>query len=105
MVARRQAIGLAMAAVGLLDRAGSVAAVALFEPLVAAVVVAEALPEAGNVLVDQADPADPLRALPEVASRDDEPGRPAVLGRQQLAVVLPGDEGLAVEDVADRQVR
>src|SRR5258705_6688740 len=98
MVARRRAIGLAMVAVGLLDRASSVAAVALFEPLVAAVVVAEALPEARDVPVDQADSADPLRALPEVPSRDDEAGRPAVLGRGRLAVVRPGDGSVAVGD-------
>src|SRR5206468_11370501 len=83
----------------------SVAAVALFEPLVAAVVVAQRLPEAGHVAVDQAEAADPLRALPEVAPRDDEPGRAAVLWRERPAVVLPGDERLAVQDVADWQVR
>src|SRR5262245_65708847 len=84
----RRAGGAAAAAV---TRA-SVAAVALFEPLVAAVVVAERLPEAGHVAVDQAEPANPLRTLPEVATGDDEPGRPAVLRCQRRAVVLPGDE-------------
>src|SRR5262245_38518468 len=83
----------------------SVTAVALFEPLVAAVVVAQRFPEAGHVAVDQADAADPFRALPEVTSGNDEPGRPAVLRRQRFPVVLPGDECLAVQDVAQRQVR
>ena len=44
-----------------------------------------------------AQAADPLRALPEVAARHDEPGRAAVLRRERLAVVLAGDERLVVE--------
>ena len=59
---------------------GSVALVTLLEPRIAAVVVAVALPEAGFVVVEELEPGDPLRALPEVEVRHDEPGGPAVLG-------------------------
>src|SRR5689334_7763044 len=90
---------------GLAIRAPSVAAVALFEPLVAAVVVAERLPETGLVAIDDAQTTNPLGALPEVARGHDQSCRTAVLGCEGLAVVLPRDEGLAVEHVTDRQVR
>src|ERR671930_1388522 len=48
----------------------SVAPEALLLPGVAVVVVAEAFPEAGLVLVQQLDPADPPGALPQVQMRD-----------------------------------
>ena len=41
-------------------------------------------------------PPQPLRALPEVARRDDEAQRPPVLGLERLAVRLPGDERIVV---------
>src|SRR6185503_17271409 len=56
----------------LLARSGnatSVAGVALLQPLVATVVVAERLPEPGLVAVLDAQAAEPLGALPEVARR------------------------------------
>src|SRR5690349_5413015 len=83
----------------------SVAAIALFEPLVAPVVVAEGFPEPRLVAVLDPKTTDPFGALPEVASRNDEPGRAAVLRCQRLAVVFPRDERLAVQDVAERKVR
>src|SRR6185436_13974556 len=83
----------------------SVAAIAFFEPLVAAIVIPERLPEPGLIVVEEPQPADPLGAFPEVASGDDEPRRSAVLGCQRLAVVLPRHERLAVEDVPEREVR
>ena len=85
-------------------RGMSVALIALLLPLVAAVVVAERLPEPGLVLSTQLEAADPLGALPEVEVGHDEPGRAAVLRRERLAVVLVGDECLAVEDVGQGQV-
>ena len=57
----------------------SVALVALLEPRVAPVVVAVAFPEAGLVVVEHAQPGDPLRALPEVEVRHEQPRRAAVL--------------------------
>ena len=63
-------------------RARSVAPVPLLPPRVAVVVVAVALPEAGLVLQRQRQAADPLRALPEVQVRDEQPRRAAVLGRR-----------------------
>src|SRR5207249_10233871 len=67
--------------------ARSVFPVPLLAPRVSVVVVAEALPETRLVLVDQLEPAHPLRALPQVQVRDEQPRRPAVLGCQRLAVV------------------
>src|SRR5688500_16695579 len=68
----------------------SVAAVAFFEPRVAAVVVAEGLPEPGLVALDESNTADPFGALPEVQVRHHEPCRAAVLRRERVAVVAVG---------------
>src|SRR5215213_5412872 len=86
-------------------RAASVTGVALFEPLIATVVVAERLPEPRLVAILDPDAADPLRALPEVPRRHDETCRPAMLGGERLAVVLERDEGLVVQHVGEGQVR
>ena len=58
----------------------SVPRVPLLAPGVAALVVAELLPEPEVVLDRQREPPDPLRALPEVQVRHQEPGGTAVLG-------------------------
>src|SRR6266542_1064959 len=84
--------------------ASSVAPVPLFAPWVTVVVVAEALPEARLVAVEQPDPADPLGALPEVQVRHQQPRRPAVLGLQVLAAEAEGDPRLAVEQVLEGKV-
>src|SRR3954451_5966611 len=60
------------------NRSHSVSRVALFEPRVAAVVIAKRLPEPGLILVDEAQATDPLRALPEVEVGHDEARRTAV---------------------------
>src|SRR5205085_9996664 len=80
-------------------------AVALFLPVVRVVVVAVALPEARLVGGAKLEPAEPLGALPEVAARHDEPERPAVLGRERLAVGLVGDERVLILERRERQVR
>ena len=50
------------------------------------------------------EPAHPLRALPEVEVRHEQPRRTAVLGVERLAVELERDPGLAVEQVLERHV-
>src|SRR5262249_40780766 len=85
--------------------AASVTLIALLEPRVATVVVAVALPEPLLVVVEQAQTADPLGALPEVQVRHQEPGRAAVLTSQRASVDIPHDSGLTVGDVGERQVR
>ena len=50
-------------------------------------------------------PAHPLRALPEVEVRDEQPRRAAVLRVERLVVVLVRDPRLAVADVLEREVR
>src|SRR5207253_10561446 len=84
--------------------ASSVAPVPLLAPWVSVVVVAQPLPEAGFVGLQELDPPDPLGALPEVEVRYKEARRAAVLGLQLVAVVAGGDPGLAVGDVGDGQV-
>src|SRR6185503_2093538 len=85
--------------------ASSIAAIAFFEPLVTPVVIAKRLPEPRLILVLDAETTDPFGAFPEIPPRYDEPRGATVLRRKRLAVVLPRDEGLAVQDVAERQVR
>src|SRR6266550_2415329 len=58
----------------------------LFLPGVAPHVVAVLLPEPGNVLVDQRETPYPLRALPEIQVRHQQPSGPAVLWREPLTV-------------------
>src|SRR5690242_10631567 len=81
---------------------GSVTLVALFEPRVAAVVVAVLLPEPRLVVVENAQAGDPLRALPEVEVRHEEARRAAVLGRQWLPVELPRDPRATARHVGQR---
>src|SRR6266576_6405504 len=78
--------------------------VPLLLPVVGVVVVAVALPEAGLIRGEKFNPAQPLGALPEIARRDDEAQRPAVLGLERLAVRLPRDEGLLVFERLQRHV-
>src|SRR6478672_7446246 len=83
----------------------SVTLVPLFQPWVTPVVVAVALPESLLVMIHQGDPGDPFCALPEVQVRHQQPYRPAVIGRQWLALMRPHDPGLAPRDVRERQIR
>src|SRR5947209_15211801 len=83
----------------------SVAPVALLTPRVSAVVVAEALPEAGLVTLADLEPAHPFRALPEVQVRDEQPCGTAVLGGERRALGGERHPRLAAGDVVDRQVR
>src|SRR4051812_10293490 len=85
-------------------RTASVAPVALLFPGVAVVVIAVALPEAGLVVVAQLEATDPLRALPEVQVRDQQPGGAAVLGLERLAAVLVGDPRLAIRQILEREI-
>ena len=69
------------------------------------VVIAEGLPEAGLVLVEQPEPPDPLDALPEVQVGHEQPSRPPVLRLQVGAVAGERHPGLTVDDVGERKVR
>src|SRR3954454_334824 len=82
----------------------SVAPVPLFLPGIAVVVVAVALPEAGRILLRELQATDPLRALPEVQVRHEQPRRPAVLGSQRLASVFVHDPRLAARHLVERNV-
>src|SRR3989442_10943694 len=86
-------------------RSRSVAPVPLFPPWIAEQVVAVRLPEPRLVLVSQAEASYPLRALPEVEVRHEQPRGAAVLGLERLPVVGERHPGLAVGDVLERQVR
>src|SRR5262247_1649145 len=75
--------------------AASIAVIALLTPGVTVDVVAERLPEARLVVFHEAQPANPLRRLPEVEVRDQETRRAAVLRCQRLAVEPSRHQGLA----------
>src|SRR5262249_18718298 len=64
-----------------------------------------ALPEAGPVVGGELDPAEPLRALPEVLAGDDEAQRPAVLERERLAVGVRREQRVVVLERRERDVR
>src|SRR6476659_6271623 len=85
--------------------ATSVARVPLFFPRVTVVLVAVALPEARLVLGPQLDAADPLRALPEVEVRNEQPRGPAVLGVERFTPKLVRDPGFPLTEVLEREVR
>src|SRR4051812_48312525 len=78
--------------------------VALFLPVVGVVVVAVPLPEAGLVGGAQLEPAQPLRALPEVPRWDEQAERPAVLLRQRLAVGLVDEQRVRILERRERHV-
>ena len=59
------------------------------------------LPEPGLVAGHHDQPANPLRALPEVEVRHEQPGRSAMLRRERLPLGLDRDPGLPVEQLAD----
>src|SRR4051794_29521203 len=82
----------------------SVALVALLGPGIAAVVIAVALPESLLVVVEQGEPGDPLRALPEIQMRYEQPHGSTVIGGQRRAFVAERDPRLAVGHVGQRQV-
>src|SRR5439155_9543825 len=72
-----------------------IAAIALFLPRVAMIVVTERLPESGAVLGHQSQAAHPFRALPEIQVWHDESRRATVVRRKGFAVVVVRHEGLA----------
>src|SRR5215203_5128310 len=76
----------------------------LFLPGIGVVVVAVALPEAEAVGRRQLEAPDPLRALPEVALRDDEAERVAVLQLERLALEGVGEQDVVVVEDLERQV-
>src|SRR5438309_390227 len=85
--------------------AALVAPIPLFLPGVSAVVVAVGLPEPRLVVVEELEPSNPLRTLPEVEVRDEHPGRAAVDRLEGLAVVLVRNPCLTVGDIDQREVR
>src|SRR5947207_15217186 len=79
--------------------------VALLLPVVGVVVIAVALPEAGLVVVQELQASEPLRALPEVAGRYDQPEWPAVFRFEGLAVRLVDDQRRYIVLRLNRNVR
>src|SRR5207237_10699112 len=84
--------------------ARSVAPVALFPPRISVVVVPVCLPEAGLIARLEAQPANPLPALPEVEVGNEHPRRAAVLGLERLAAVAERHPRLAAGQVLERHV-
>src|SRR5215207_7935740 len=84
--------------------ASGIAPVPLLTPWIAAIVIAQLLPEARCILVVELDAAHPLRALPEVEVWHEQACRPPVLRRQRLAVVTERDPCLSAGDVGKGKV-
>ena len=77
---------------------------ALFFEGVAVEVVAVLLPEAGLVVVEEFQAADPLYAFPGVEIGDDQAQRVAVIGGEGFAIVFEGEEGGGTEEVGEGNV-
>src|SRR3982074_1185946 len=94
-----------MPAAGIRRPCPGLLAVALFLPGIGVVVVAVALPEAEDVVVEELEAADPLRALPEVALRDEEPERPAMLRLEWSSVEGVGQQDVVIVEDGQWKVR
>src|SRR5215208_5882359 len=81
-----------------------VSPVALLAPGVSVVVVAQRLPEAGDVVGGELQTPHPLGALPEVQVRHEQAGRAAVYGLQGLPLVGVGHPCLASRNALKGQV-
>ena len=67
-------------------------------------VVTECLPEAGFVVVEQTQAANPLCAFPEIQVGHEKPSRPPMLDRKGLPSELPGDPSFSSGDVIELEV-
>src|SRR5688572_8735172 len=81
-----------------------VTGVPLFAPRVTVAVIPVHLPEPWLVVLHEAQPAYPLGGLPEIEVRHQEARRSPMFGRERLAVVLPDDQRLSVQQILHRQV-
>ncbi len=72
---------------------------ALFFERVAVEVVAVLLPEAGLVVVEEFEAADPFHAFPGVEVRDDQAHGVAVIGGERFAVVFQREERGGAEEI------
>src|SRR5207245_7687063 len=88
-----------------IDTPLAVPPVALFFPRVTPVVIAIPFPEPRLVARRELDPPKPLRALPGVEPRDDEPRRRAMLRGERLAVRAKSDEAIVALRELDGRVR
>lgn len=88
-----------------LHRIGLLIGIPLLFPRIGAHVVAVDFPESRRVDVQELQRADPLRALPEIQLRNDEPARSAVVGLEVLAIVLRRQENVLALQVFERDVR
>jgi hypothetical protein len=86
-------------------RPSSVARVPLLSPWIAVDVVAVGLPEPGLVVIHQPQTPHPLRALPEIQVRNEEPSGASVLGLERRAAIGEGDLRLPVEQVFEPEIR
>src|SRR5262245_28908625 len=78
--------------------------VPLFPPRVTVAVVPVHFPEPRLVVVHEAQAPYPFGGLPEIEVRHKKARWPAMLGRERLAVVLPDDQRLSLQQVLHRQV-
>src|SRR5512141_2604659 len=85
-------------------RHGMRSAIALLFPRIGVVVIAARLPVTGPVALAEADPREPLGALPEVQIRHERARRRAVWPRERAAGELVGDERARRERLGEAHV-
>src|SRR5688572_26895878 len=81
-----------------------VTVVPLFPPRVTVAVVSVHFPEPWLVVLHETQAPNPLGGLPEIEVRHQETRRPPLLGREGLAVVVPDDQRLSVNQILNRKV-
>src|SRR5690606_30700694 len=83
---------------------GSLSTIALLFPGVGDVVIAAGFPVAGLIALDEANPCQPIGALPEVTIGDQRANRCAVLTLERMTVEAVGDEHVGLERFVQRDV-
>ncbi len=78
--------------------------IALLFPGVTVSVIAVALPEAGTVVVEEHEAANPLHTFPGVEMRDNKTNRSTVIDGKGLTIVFEGEEDIGTLEVLEGNV-
>src|SRR5581483_3661002 len=84
--------------------ASGIALIPLLTPRIPAIVIAELLPKPRLIARHEPKATHPLRALPEIEMRHEQPRGPAMLRRQRRAPESERDPSLAIAHIVERQV-
>src|SRR5919199_4800852 len=86
------------------NTSGQNLAITLLFPGFAVIVISKTLPESWSVTIQELEAAHPLGAFPEVQVWNEQPQRPAVLGRDWLAIAPIDQHVLRSQKIVQRQV-